>query len=82
VKGEPKRTSIRLVCGTAFAGVATRREYLILTLMSDHGLASRRVHKRQKTSAARFHREIRVASPDDVDGELVAWLEQAYILSP
>src|SRR5262245_372245 len=42
----------------AFAGVATRKNALILTLKSDSDVASSRIMKHQQTSANRWHLEI------------------------
>jgi len=78
---EPKRTSIHLVSGTAFAGVAVRRESLILTLKSTDRIASPRIHKAEQASANRWHLEIRVHTPRDVDRELKAWLAASYAMS-
>ena len=78
---EPKKTSIHLVRKTAFAGVATRRDALWLTLKSASDLKSARIHKREKTSASRWHLELRLESPREVDGELKRWLKAAYELS-
>ena len=81
VHEEPKKTSIHLVNATALAGVATRKTCLILTIKSDHKLSSPRVHKTEQVSRNRFHNEIRLSSPEDLDAELVGWLRQAYALS-
>jgi hypothetical protein len=78
---EAKKTSIHLVNRTAFAGIATRKDYLILTIRSDHDLQSPRVHKTERVSAKRFHSELKLASPAEVDGEVAEWLRQAYALS-
>jgi uncharacterized protein DUF5655 len=78
---EPKKTSIHLVNATALAGVATRSDYLILTIKSDHKLTSPRVHKMEQPSAKRFHSEIKLKSPIDIDAELIGWLKDAYALS-
>ena len=78
---EPKKTSIHLVNRTAFAGVATRQQALILTIKSDHNLSSPRIQKSEQTSAKRFHHQVRVNSPAEVDSELVNWLKDAYALS-
>jgi hypothetical protein len=56
---EPKKTSIHLMRHTAFAGVATRRSSLILTLKSAKDVRNARIHKREQTSAHRWHLEIR-----------------------
>jgi hypothetical protein len=81
VREEAKKTSIHLVRKTAFAGVATRKTKLILTLKSDVELESDRVHKSERTSASRWHVEIPLESPKDVDRELVGWMKRAYALS-
>ena len=78
---EPKKTSIHLVNRTAFAGVATRKSAIILTIKSDRKLSSPRIHKSEQTSASRFHHEVKLTSPADVDAELVKWLKDAYVLS-
>jgi hypothetical protein len=78
---DPKKTSIHLVNTTAFAGIATRKDWIVLTVKSDRQLASARIHKTEQTSARRFHHEIKLASPKDVDAELVGWLKSAYGLS-
>jgi len=78
---EPKKTSIHLMHATALAGVATRKDYLILTLKSDRPQTSPRVHKSERVSAQRFHHEVKLTSPSDVDAELIGWLKEAYALS-
>jgi hypothetical protein len=78
---EPKKTSIHLVRKTAFAGVATRKHALILTIKSDRKLSSPRIHKSEQASANRFHHEARLTSPAEVDAELLKWLKDAYVLS-
>ena len=78
---EPKKTSIHIVNTTALAGVATRKDYLILTIKSDRKLTSPRIHKSEQVSARRFHHEVKLTSPKDVDSELIGWLKNAYALS-
>jgi len=78
---EPKKTSIHIVNRTALAGVATRKGHLVLTIKSDRKLASPRIHKSEQTSASRFHHEVKLTSPADVDEELAGWLKAAYLLS-
>jgi hypothetical protein len=78
---DPKRTSIHLVRDTAFAGIATRKQALILTIKSDAEIKSPRVKKSEKTSAKRWHIEVRVDKPSDIDTEIAGWLENAYALS-
>ena len=78
---DPKKTSIHLNHKTAFAGVATRKESLILTLKSTHDIQSARIHKHEQTSASRWHLELKLTDPREVDEELSRWLEEAYCLS-
>jgi len=81
VAGETKKTSIHLVRHTAFAGIATRRSSLVLTLKSASDIRSPRVQKREQTSANRWHVEIRLTAPAQVDRQLTAWLRAAYELA-
>jgi len=81
VAEEPKKTSIHLVARTAFAGIATRRSSLILTLKSAKDIRSARIEKREQASAHRWHLETRLESPAEVDDEIVAWLRKAYELA-
>ena len=78
---EPKKTSIHLVARTAFAGVATRRSSLVLTLKSSKDIRSPRIEKREQVSAHRWHVEIRLAKRSDVDRELTRWLGASYKLA-
>ena len=78
---DPKKTSIHLNNRTAFAGVATRKGAIILTIKSDRKLSSPRIHKSEQTSASRFHHEVRLTSPAEVDAELTSWLKAAFELS-
>lgn len=78
---ESKKTSIRLVSRTAFAGVATRRSSLILTLKSAKDICSPRVERREQASAHRWHIEIRLTSAADIDRQLTTLLCAAYELA-
>jgi hypothetical protein len=81
VREEPKKTSIHLARTTAFAGIATRKEALILTLKSASDIASPRVLRRERASANRWHVEIRLERAGDVDRQLITWLKRAYDLA-
>ena len=78
---EAKKTSIHLVRKSAFAGVATRRASLVLTLKASQDIPSSRVTKREQVSAGRWHLEVRLNSPREVDSEIKSWLKDAYELS-
>jgi hypothetical protein len=81
VEEDPKKTSIHLNRKSAFAGIATRKAVLVLTLKSDADIKSARIAKREKVSAKRWHLELKLESPRDVDRELVGWLKNAYEMS-
>ena len=78
---EDPKTSIRLNRKSAFAGVATRKDALILTLKSQSDLDGPSVVKREQVSAHRWHIELRLVSPRDVDATVREWLAAAYELS-
>ena len=81
VREEPKKTSIHLARKSAFAGVATRKSALILTLKSDADVASKRILKREQVSANRWHFEIKLEAPEQVDRDVLDWLRKAYELA-
>jgi len=75
---DPKKTSIHLTRRTAFAGVATRKKALILTLKAPTDIKSRRIMKHEQASANRWYLEVRLEHPRDVDATLIGWIKQAY----
>ena len=81
VREEAKKTSIHLVRSTAFAGVATRKDSLILTLKSTTSIKDPRIHRAEQASANRWHLELRLAQPADVDAQVLSWLANAYALA-
>ena len=81
VRESPKKTSIHLDRVTALAGVQVRKECLILTIKSDQPIDSPRVFKSEHNSANRYHHEVKLTAPTDVDAELRGWLKSAYDLS-
>src|SRR6266516_7626119 len=74
---DPKKTSIHLTRSTAFAGIATRKSALILTIKSATDIKSPRIFKREQASANRWHLEVRLEDPKQIDAELKAWLKAA-----
>ena len=78
---EPKKTSIHLVHTSSFAGIHPRKSSLYLNLRMDRPLQGERVAKSEQVSKNRYHNEIKITSPADVDAELVSWLKEAYALA-
>ena len=81
VEEDPKKTSIHLVRSSAFAGVAVQKQALILTLKAEKRIQSPRVRRAEQASAQRWHLEVRLTSPEEVDAELRRWLAEAYALA-
>jgi hypothetical protein len=78
---ETKKTSIHLTRGVAFAGVHPRKSYLYLNIRLDRPIHSDRIAKSEQVSKHRFHNEVKLSTPEEVDAELVSWLRDAYSLS-
>jgi hypothetical protein len=78
---EPKNGSIHLCRKSAFAGLHPRRGALLLNLRTAAPIDSPRVRKTQRVSANRFHNQLLIGSPDEVDGELPGWLTHAAALA-
>jgi hypothetical protein len=78
---EPKKTSIHLARESAFAGVATRKDAVILTIKAAGDIESPRVVKHERVSANRWHLDVRLSGPNDVDAQLRSWLKAAYELA-
>jgi hypothetical protein len=81
VRVEAKKTSIHLCAKSAFAGVHPQSAALMLTVRAAVEIKSPRVRKAEQTSASRWHMDLKVTSPEDVDHELIGWLRAAYDLS-
>ncbi len=80
LKVEPKKTSIHLANRFGFAGVYTRKDYINLEVHLNRRLQHPRVAKVEQASANRFHHTIRLSSVDDIDHQLLSWLNEAYDL--
>ena len=78
---EPKKTSIHLVARSAFAGIALRKNELVLTIKSPADIQSSRIRKREQVSARRWHLEVRLSDPRQVDAEIERWIGQAFEIS-
>ncbi|MFL6375745.1 MAG: DUF5655 domain-containing protein [Pyrinomonadaceae bacterium] len=81
IEEDPKKTSIHLNRTSAFAGVATGKAHLTLTLKSKDDIPSPRIKRREQTSASRWHCEIKLTSNGQIDRELIGWLRSSYDLS-
>lgn len=78
---DPKKTSIHLGRKSAFAGVHPRKAAILLVIRTNAPIESARIRKLEKVSANRWHNEMLLSAPSEIDGEVVGWLRQAYELS-
>ncbi len=78
---EPKKTSIHLNRKSAFAGVHPRKGAILLVIRSARPIESLRIRKLEKVSANRWHNEMLLSAPAEVDPEVLGWLQEAYALS-
>ena len=81
VNVQPHKTSIHLVRETAFAGVATQKDALVLTIKAAADIRSPRIRRHEQASARRWHLQLKLTSPREVDVEVAEWLRAAYELS-
>ncbi len=80
-EADPKTTSIHLVRTTAFAGAHPKKAWLDLTIRTDKPLKGPRIRAQRQVSKNRWHQDVRLAAPKDVDGEVIGWLKDAYALA-
>lgn len=77
---EPRATSVHLVHSVAFAGVHAHQAHLILTLRTDVPVEHPRVQRTEHVSTNRWHIEIKLSGPDEIDEEVRGWLAAAMAL--
>jgi hypothetical protein len=81
VRADAKKASVHLVRSTGFAGVHPRTSALVLNSRLDRPLEDRRLLKAERVSANRYHNELKLEAPEDVDAEVEAWLRAAHDLA-
>ena len=78
---DAKKTSIHLVRHTGFAGVHPRKSHLILNVRLSRALPEDARWRSEQVSRNRWHHEVRLAAPGDIDDEVRALLREAYELA-
>jgi hypothetical protein len=76
-----KTASIHLNRRSAFAGVHPRKAAILLVIRTAAPIESPRVRKLERVSAHRWHNELLLSAPAEVDDEVMGWLGEAYALS-
>ena len=77
---DPKQTCVHLVAGkdgTAYAGLHPRKGAVLLTIRTQAPLKSPRVRKAEQVSRNRCHCDVVLSSVEEVDDEVIGWLEVA-----
>ena len=77
----PLKTMVSLATVRNFGGITFGKAFLDLGVMLARPLDHPRIHQVQRLSARSFAHHIRLTAPEEVDGEIVAWLREAYDLS-
>ena len=78
---DPKQGSIHLCRRSAFAGLHPRRSALLLNLRTASPLDSPRIRKIERVSAKRYHNELLLSSPAELDEQVIGWLGEAAALA-
>jgi len=78
---EPKATSLHVVNGRAFLGLHYRKDGLLLNVVLDRPLKSARLTKSEQVSRSRYHHEVLIRDPSDLDEQLLGWIGEAHRLT-
>jgi hypothetical protein len=74
-------SSFHVAHGRAFLGIHPRRGGILVNIVLDRQLDSARVHRVERVSANRWHNEILLRDPEQVDAELIMWIREGYALT-
>ncbi len=82
VKPEARKAAIQLLRGTTpFAGIAPRRDVLVVTFKSPSDVRSPRITKHDAAANGHWNLEVRLNNAKEVDHELQQWLRASYALA-
>jgi hypothetical protein len=74
-------SSFHVAHGRAFLGIHPRRGGILVNVVLARQLESARVHRAECVSANRWHNEIILKDPTEVDAELLTWIREGYTLT-
>jgi hypothetical protein len=52
-----------------------------VNIVLDRQLESDRVHRVERVSAKRWHNEVILKDPSEIDAEMLAWIREGYALT-
>jgi uncharacterized protein DUF5655 len=74
-------SSFHVAHGRAFLGIHPRRGGILVNIVLARQLESARAHRAERVSANRWHNEIILRDPAELDAELFTWIREAYDLT-
>lgn len=79
VRIEEKKGSIHVVSGrAAFLGVHPRKEGLLLNIVLARPITDARIIKAEQVSRSRFHNELKISRPEEIDDTVIGWIREAH----
>jgi hypothetical protein len=74
-------SSFHVAHGRAFLGIRPRRGGILVNIVLIRELDSARIHRAERVSANRWHNEVILKDPAEVDAELLTWICEGYALT-
>jgi hypothetical protein len=71
-------SSFHVAHGRAFLGIHPRRGGILVNIVLTRQLDSERVHRAERVSANRWHNEVILKNPSEIDAELLTWIREGY----
>ena len=80
VRVDAVQRSINLISRHHFGGVEVRKDYLRVGFLADKPIGSKRIVRRQRLGPRRVGHTVVLTAPQDIDDQLLGWLQKAYAL--
>lgn len=64
--------------GRAFLGIHPRRGGILVNIVLTRELESARIYRAERVSANRWHNEVILTDPSEIDAELLTWIREGY----